>query len=637
MSEPSNIFLTNKTLNVDSGQAINLDDFGLISTSSISSPSGPTTPATNIQNFNQKSPNLILNGNFDTGDFTNWTTVGSCTVNAGTYPGISYSATINNISSISQTVTGFQNYNPILTFAHFGPECIVSLDLLDASDVLVGNQNRIFPDSGGLWLTCTIGYYSGISTATKARITLYSDNDGCQVTNINLIASYGFAGITVGDLYNDYRDTISFSARKFFFGSADELISTRPERFDIRSDLFVKGNLNVNGIISSEIIYGPPGSQPFSSNIIFSAGSSDTVNTTSGIIQTLDTTSYGISSFSTGVMTVLSYIYLDLDISSSVLQITTTNSTAIGNRKILLATATPSTSGGLAVFNVFSGQSVISTQLSDVSSNMGNLTVTGLLTIKDAPAAITLGLTGSLPTSSTVGTGLWIDRSGVYSLLSDVQQATLSSTGLSAGGGTSLADASGFSIILSDVFDSLRSYKFKTLLGVTKGYFTIFDTGGSNTISRLYVDLSSTGANIGGQAIVDIGAHSLTGNNAIADIQAVSEGSAQSSIILRSNTTQSFIQINSSIADVDTRISGDTETNLIYVDASVDCIAIGTDTPNTSAILDITSTTKAFMPPRMTTTQRNAISSPTAGMIIYNSTTNKLNVYTTLWEQVTSA
>lgn len=65
-------------------------------------------------------------------------------------------------------------------------------------------------------------------------------------------------------------------------------------------------------------------------------------------------------------------------------------------------------------------------------------------------------------------------------------------------------------------------------------------------------------------------------------------------------------------------------------------IGIG-GTPNANAVLDCQSTTKAFMPPRMTTTQRDAVASPTAGMVIYNSTTNKLNVYTTAWESVTSA
>jgi len=65
-------------------------------------------------------------------------------------------------------------------------------------------------------------------------------------------------------------------------------------------------------------------------------------------------------------------------------------------------------------------------------------------------------------------------------------------------------------------------------------------------------------------------------------------------------------------------------------------IGIGTSTPSEKALLDLTSTTKGFLPPRMTTTQRDAITSPPAGLMIYNTTTNKLNVYTTAWEAVTS-
>jgi len=46
-----------------------------------------------------------------------------------------------------------------------------------------------------------------------------------------------------------------------------------------------------------------------------------------------------------------------------------------------------------------------------------------------------------------------------------------------------------------------------------------------------------------------------------------------------------------------------------------------------SAILDIRSTTRGFLPPRMTTTQINAIASPAAGLVVYDSTTNKLCCY----------
>jgi hypothetical protein len=56
-------------------------------------------------------------------------------------------------------------------------------------------------------------------------------------------------------------------------------------------------------------------------------------------------------------------------------------------------------------------------------------------------------------------------------------------------------------------------------------------------------------------------------------------------------------------------------------------IGMGTVTPNASAQLDISSITKGFLPPRMTTTQRNAIPSPTAGLTIYNTSNNTLQVY----------
>jgi hypothetical protein len=59
-----------------------------------------------------------------------------------------------------------------------------------------------------------------------------------------------------------------------------------------------------------------------------------------------------------------------------------------------------------------------------------------------------------------------------------------------------------------------------------------------------------------------------------------------------------------------------------------------TSTPSTSAHLQVDSTTKGFLPPRMTTTQKNAISSPAAGLVVYDSTVNRASVYSTAWENV---
>jgi hypothetical protein len=63
----------------------------------------------------------------------------------------------------------------------------------------------------------------------------------------------------------------------------------------------------------------------------------------------------------------------------------------------------------------------------------------------------------------------------------------------------------------------------------------------------------------------------------------------------------------------------------------------GASSLTASAVLEATSTTKGFLPPRMTTTQKNAISSPAAGLVVYDTTLGKLCVYTTAWETITSA
>ncbi|NBX67153.1 MAG: hypothetical protein EBQ96_09175 [Proteobacteria bacterium] len=55
-------------------------------------------------------------------------------------------------------------------------------------------------------------------------------------------------------------------------------------------------------------------------------------------------------------------------------------------------------------------------------------------------------------------------------------------------------------------------------------------------------------------------------------------------------------------------------------------LGIGTATPNASAIVDITSTTKGFLPPRMTTAQATGIASPTDGLIVYDMDTDTIKL-----------
>jgi len=70
--------------------------------------------------------------------------------------------------------------------------------------------------------------------------------------------------------------------------------------------------------------------------------------------------------------------------------------------------------------------------------------------------------------------------------------------------------------------------------------------------------------------------------------------------------------------------------------ASTGQIISGGTSITASAQMEVISTTRGFLPPRMTTTQRNAIASPAAGLVVYDTTLAKLCVYTTTWETITS-
>jgi hypothetical protein len=61
-------------------------------------------------------------------------------------------------------------------------------------------------------------------------------------------------------------------------------------------------------------------------------------------------------------------------------------------------------------------------------------------------------------------------------------------------------------------------------------------------------------------------------------------------------------------------------------------IGIGTITPDSSSILEILSTDKGVLLPRLTTIQRDAIETPATSLIIFNTTTLAFNYYSSGWK-----
>lgn len=66
-------------------------------------------------------------------------------------------------------------------------------------------------------------------------------------------------------------------------------------------------------------------------------------------------------------------------------------------------------------------------------------------------------------------------------------------------------------------------------------------------------------------------------------------------------------------------------------------VGIGTSSPDASAVLDLTSITQGFLPPRLTTLQRDAIASPATGLFIYNTDTSGDQFYDgTQWVSISN-
>jgi hypothetical protein len=305
-----------------------------------------------------------------------------------------------------------------------------------------------------------------------------------------------------------------------------------------------------------------PALQEWQTNIVFSSASDTQVNWTSGTIALSDGTTYSISSGNTGAMAALTYIYLNIAVSLTVLQVTTTYSTATGDGKILIAAAQNQTAGAsvlpfggqqpvinggaqITALSILAGNiaagaitatKISVTSLSAITANMGALTIDGLLTMNGASGAITIGTTP--PSSATVGTGLWIDRTGVYSLASSVQQTSLTSAGLTAGAGVLKLDATGIAITLSTAESNIRAYKLSDGTNTTFGIFgSVVGIINSTRLNALAVT--------GQRSNMDINCASPSGGVATLNISVLNGGSGVGTISMQQNAGVSTFDINS--------------------------------------------------------------------------------------------
>jgi len=124
-------------------------------------------------------------------------------------------------------------------------------------------------------------------------------------------------------------------------------------------------------------------------------------------------------------------------------------------------------------------------------------------------------------------------------------------------------------------------------------------------------------------------ASSMAVSNTGISLTAFPSGTIDTAITIANgnNATMSstLTRFNVNEIDADFQISSNVLTDIFYINANTDNIGINTNTPHTSSMLDIVSTDVGILIPRMTSTQRDAITSPADGLIVYNTTEERLS------------
>lgn len=230
------------------------------------------------------------------------------------------------------------------------------------------------------------------------------------------------------------------------------------------------------------------------------------------------------------------------------------------------------------VQNIIAGWTITSTKISS----------TGIDLNSGASAGLSFGATP--PTSASAGTGIWLDRTGLYGLAANVVQAKFdAATGaITAGAGTVKLDAGGISIVEGTAQSNAVTW-----------------TASGTRIADVFGDA------LGNDSLVGLNAISRAAGNAaegrISSINSTGTVSASFSVVANDASTVGYASFYGTGFRGVCINEGGTKAN-----------------PPVSTSLEVRSTIGAFLPPRMTTTQRDALTAAD-GMILYNTTTGALN------------
>lgn len=231
----------------------------------------------------------------------------------------------------------------VMTSEFFGavnPSVLASGETVNALTMVIGSyQSASFITGVSGWQMLAGGdveFNSGIFRGSLIAGELHIPDEDTTANSFH-INSTGDAwwGATESDFNSDNDNATAY------------VLKTGAAKFQ---SIILSGSVVITGIqIGSEISI-----QGWQLDTVFSATDENTVAWAAGTLTLMSGATYSIGGGNTGNMSARTYIYLDIAISTTAFQTTTTATTAVGSGKILVAVAEDN-SGSDATFQVFGG------------------------------------------------------------------------------------------------------------------------------------------------------------------------------------------------------------------------------------------------------------------------------------------
>ena len=376
--------------------------------------------------------NVSINGIITTGV---WSSVDWAYLTAASVTGTSIAnATIQSVNIASATITGSNISAATISGSNIVAATITGSNI-SAATITGGNITAATITGSNLVNATVTGTQIGASTITAANITAATIT-GTEIASSTIVAgNIASSTITASQIANNTITAGNIASGTItsneISGSAGitggQIASASIVGGNIASTTITAANITNLTITAAQIANltltsskVQTGLMSYSHDLVFSVSSSTVVAWTSGTITTSDGTSYSIVSGNTGTMSAQTYIYLDIAVSSTVLQVTTTMPTAVWDGKMLLATAKNNTTE--AIFQVFNGiggvnlagsnivaESITANEIAAATITAAKI-VANTITANEIAAATITGAKISAATTITAGTGtdVWV-------------------------------------------------------------------------------------------------------------------------------------------------------------------------------------------------------------------------------------